>query len=250
MDCSTPGFPVLHYLPEFAQTHVHWVGDAIQSSHPLLSPSPPTFNLSQHQGLFQCVGSSHQVAKVYGASVSASVLPINIQDLFPLGLTGLISLQFRGLSGVFSSTTVRRHQFLSAQPFLLSSSHMTRGKSIALTIWIFVGKVMSLLFNTLSRFVIAFLPRVKSLLISWLQSPSTVILEPKKIKCVTVSIVSPSMCCKVMGPDAMIFVFWMLSFKPALLELSSIISSWILAEVMALHVHTTPFLSVHLLMNT
>ena len=71
MDCSTPGFPVLHHLPEFAQIHAHWIGDAIQPSHPLLSPSP-AFNLSQHQGLFQWVSSSHQVAKVLG--VSASVL--------------------------------------------------------------------------------------------------------------------------------------------------------------------------------
>ena len=91
---------------------------------------------------------------------------------------------------------------------------MTAGKTIALTRWIFVGKVMSLLFNMLSRFVIAFLLRSKCLLISWLQSPSAVILEPKKRKSVTVSIVSPCICHEVMGPDAMILVFWMLSFKP------------------------------------
>ena len=87
--------------------------------------------------------------------------------------------------------------------------------TIALTIWIFVSKVMSLHFNMLSRFVIVFLPRNKCLLISWLQSPSAVILEPRKIKSVTVSIVSPSICPEVMGPDAFIFVFWMLSFMPA-----------------------------------
>ena len=92
---------------------------------------------------------------------------------------------------------------------------MTIGKTTALTIWTFVGKVMSLLFNMLSRCVITLLSRSKCLLISWLPSPSTVILEPKKIKSVTVSIVSPSICHEVMGPDAMIFVFWMLSFKPA-----------------------------------
>ena len=97
----------------------------------------------------------------------------------------------------------------------LSHPYMTTGKTIALTILAFVGKVMSLLFNMLSRFVIAFLPRSRCLLISWLQSLSTVILEPKKIKSFTVSIVSPSICHEVMGPDAMIFVFWMLSFKPA-----------------------------------
>ena len=92
---------------------------------------------------------------------------------------------------------------------------MTTGKTIALTIWTFVGKVISLLFNILSRLVITFLPRSKCLLISWLQSPSAVILEPKKIKSLTVSIVSPSICHEVMEPDAMILVFRMLSFKPA-----------------------------------
>ena len=114
MDCSTPGLPVHHQLPDLAQSHVHWVSDAIQPSHPLSSsPSPPTFNLSQHQGLFKWVSSSHQVAKVFGASVSASVLPMNIQDWFPLGLTGGISLQSEGLSRFFSNTTVQKHQFFS-----------------------------------------------------------------------------------------------------------------------------------------
>ena len=93
---------------------------------------------------------------------------------------------------------------------------MTTGNNfIILTIRTFVSKVTSLLFNTLSRFIIAYLPRIKCLLISWLQSPSAVILEPKKIQCVTVTIISPSICHELMGPDAMIFIFWMLSFKPA-----------------------------------
>ena len=96
----------------------------------------------------------------------------------------------------------------------LSYPHMTTGKAIALTRWTFVGKVMSLLFNRLSRLVIAFLPKSKHLLIPWLQSPSAVILEPPKIKSVTVSTVSPSICHEMMGWDAMIFVFWMLSCKP------------------------------------
>ena len=101
---------------------------------------------------------------------------------------------------------------------MVQHSHpcMTTGKTIALTRWTFVGKVMSLLFNTLSRFVVVLLLRSKCLLTSWLQSPSAVILEPKKIKSVTVSIVFPSICHEVMGPDAMILVFWMLSFKPAI----------------------------------
>ena len=96
----------------------------------------------------------------------------------------------------------------------LSHPYMTSRKTIAFTRWTFVGKVMSLLFNMLSRLVIAFLPRSKHLLISWLQSPSAVILEPKKIKSLTVSIVSPCICHEGMGPDAMISVFGMLSFKP------------------------------------
>ena len=96
----------------------------------------------------------------------------------------------------------------------LSHSYMTTGKNIALSKWTFVGKVMSLLFNRLPRLVITFLPRNKCLLISWLQSPSAVIMEPPKIKSTTVFTVSPSICHEVMGPDAMILVFWMLSFKP------------------------------------
>ena len=109
-----------HHLLEFTQTYVHWVGNAISPSHPLSSPSP-AFNLSQHQSfpvnrLFTSGGPS------IGTSASASVLPINIQGWFPLGLTGLISLLSKGLSRVFSSTTVQRHQFFDAQPFLLSNS--------------------------------------------------------------------------------------------------------------------------------
>ena len=96
----------------------------------------------------------------------------------------------------------------------LSHPNMTTGKTIALTRWTFVGKVMSLVFNMLSRLVITFFPRSKRLLISWLQSPSAVTLEPKKIKYDTVSTVSPSISHEVMGQDAMIFIFWMLSFKP------------------------------------
>ena len=111
--------------------------------------------------------------------------------------------------------------FLTVQ---LSHPYMTTGKTIALTIWAIVGKVISLLFNMLSRFIIAFLPRSKCLLISWLQSPSAVILEPKKIKSVSVSTFSPFICPEVMGLDAMIFIFWMLNFKPAF-SLSSFTSS-------------------------
>ena len=115
MDCSTPGLPVHRQLPEFTQTHVHWViGNAIQPSYLLPSLSSPAFNLSHNKGLFQWVSSSHQVANI-GVSASISVLPMNIQDWFPLGWTGWISLQSKGLSRVFSNTTVQKHQFFSAQ---------------------------------------------------------------------------------------------------------------------------------------
>ena len=124
-DCSMPCFPVHHQLPELAQTHVHWVGDAIQPSHPLSSPSPPVFNLSQHQGLFQSVSSLYQVAKVLKLQLQhQSFQWMNIQDWFPLGLTGLISLQSKGPSRVFSNTTVQKHQFFSAQLSLWSNSHI------------------------------------------------------------------------------------------------------------------------------
>ena len=138
---------------------------------------------------------------------------MNTQDWSLLEWTRWISLQSKGLSRVFSNTTVQKHQFFGAQLSSQSNSHvhMTTGKTIALTRRTFVGKVISLLLNMLSRLVINFLPRTKCLLISWLQSPSAVILEPPKIRSNTVS---PSVSHEVVGPDAMIFLFWMLSFKP------------------------------------
>ena len=128
---------------------------------------------------------------------------MNTQVWPPLEWTGWISLQSKGLSRVFSNTTVQKHQFFGAQLSSQSNSYpyMTTGKTIALTRWTFVGKVMSLLLNMLSRLVITFLPRSKRLLISWLKSPSAVILEPSKIKSDTVSTVCPSICHEVMGPD-------------------------------------------------
>ena len=117
MDCSMPGLLVHHQLPELAQTHVHWVGDALQPSHPLSSPSPPAFNLSQHQGLFQWVSSSHLVAKVLEFQLQDQSFQWTFRtDRSPLGLTGWISLQSKGLSRAFSKTTVQKHQFFGAQP--------------------------------------------------------------------------------------------------------------------------------------
>ena len=123
MDCSMPGFPNQHQLLELAQTHVHHIGDAIQPSYYLSSPSPPACNISQQQDLFQWVSSSYQVAKA-GASASTSVLPMNIQGWLPLGLTGLISLLSKGLSRVFSNTTVQKHQFFGAQLFFIVQLYM------------------------------------------------------------------------------------------------------------------------------
>ena len=120
MDCSKPGFPVLCYLPEFTQTHVHWVGDVIQLFYPLSYSSSPAFNLFQLQGLFLFASGDQST----GASASPSVLPMNIQDWFPLGLIGLSSLQSKGLSRVFSNTTVWKHQFFGIQPSLWSNSHI------------------------------------------------------------------------------------------------------------------------------
>ena len=172
-----PGFSVVHYLLRFPHIHVHWVGDAIYFilCHPL-------FLLPWASGSFPMSWLFISSDQSFGASASATVLPMKIQDCFPLGLIGLISLQSKD-SWVFN-TTVQKHQFFGSQSSLRSNSHlyMTTGKTIALAIQTFVGKVMALLFNKVSRFVIAFLPRSKCLLISWLSPLSAVILESKKIK--------------------------------------------------------------------
>ena len=189
MNCSKPGLPVHHKPPESTQTHAHRVGDAIQPSHPL-STSPPAPNPSQHQGLFQWVNSSCEVAQYW--SFSFSISPSNEHP-------GLISFRMDWLDLLAVQGTLKSLlQHSSKAPILLHSAfftvqlshpYMTTGKTIALTRWAFVDKVMSLLFNMLSRLVITFLPRSKCLLISWLQSPSTVILEPPKIKSDTVTTV-------------------------------------------------------------
>ena len=118
MDHSKSGLPVHHQLPESIQTHVYWVGDAIQQPHPLLSPSPPTFNLSQLHCLLKWVSCLHQVAKVLNFQLQhQSVLPMNIQGWSPLGRTGWISLvgESKGLSRVLSNTAVQKHQFFGTQ---------------------------------------------------------------------------------------------------------------------------------------
>ena len=180
-----PGLPVHHKLLEFTQTHVHWVGDAIQPSHPLLSPSPPTFNLSQHQ-----VFSSDSVLWIRWPQYwSFSISPSNAYSeliSFRLDWMDLLAVQRNSLEKTPQESSqhhTSKASILWCSAFFivqLSHPYMTTGKTIALTRWILVGKVMPLLLNKLSRLVIHFLARSKCLLISWLQSPSAVILEPPK----------------------------------------------------------------------
>ena len=208
---------LLHYLLEFAQIYLNWVGFAISPSCPLspllLLPSifPSIRVFSSESAL--CI----RWPKYW--SFSFSISPSN-------EYSGLISfrmdwLDFLTVQGSLKSLLQHHNSkasILQCSSFLmvhLSHPYMTTGETIALIIRTFVSKAMSLLFNTPSRFVIAFLPKRNCLSVSWLQSLSAVILEPKKIKSVTASTFFPSVCHEVMGLDAMILVFWMLSFKPA-----------------------------------
>ena len=186
-----------------------WCHQTISSSVIPFFPQLQSFPASGSFQKSQFIASGGQSI---GVSASASVLPMNIKDSFPLRWTGWNSLHSKGLKSLLrhhsSKASILWHSaFLIVQ---LSHSYMTTAKTIALTRCTFVGKVMSLLFNMLYRLVITFLPRYKRLLISWLQSPSAMILEPRKIKSATVSTVSPSICHEVMGSDATILVFWML----------------------------------------
>ena len=146
MDCSTPEFPVHHRLPVLTQTHVHQVDDASQPSHLLLSPSPPTFNLSQYQGLFKRISSLHQVAKVLELQHHSFQWIFKVDFLKDWVVWS--PYYPRDSSRVFSSIPIQKHQFFSTQPFFmvqLSHPYTTTGKTIALTIQIFVGKEMALL---------------------------------------------------------------------------------------------------------
>ena len=174
IDCSSPDFPILHQLPDLAQTHAHQVGDAIQ---PLSSPSPSVFNLSLHQGLFHESVLHIRWPKYW--SFNFSISPSNEYSGLISFRIDLFDLSVQGTHHHSSKASIlQRSAFFMVQH---SHSYMTTGKTIALTTWTFVGKVTSLLFDMLSRLVIAFLPKSKHLLISWLQSSSAVILEPKKI---------------------------------------------------------------------
>ena len=210
MNHSTPGLPVHHQLPEFTQTHIHRVSDAIQPSYPLSSPSllPP---ISPSIRVF-CNESTLRMRWPKYWSFSFSISPSKeIPGLISFRMDWLDLLAVRGTLKSLLQHHSSKASILQRSAFTVQLSHpyMTTGKTIALTRRTFVGKVMSLLFNMLFRLVITFFPRSKRLLISWLQSPSVVILEPRKIKSDTVS---PSISHEVVGLDAMIFVFWMLSF--------------------------------------
>ena len=181
MNCSKQGFPVHHQFLELAQTHVHWVDDAIQPSHLLSSPSPPAFNRSQHQGLFKWVSSLHQVTKYYSFSFSLSPSS-EYWGLISFRKEWFDLLAIQGtLKSLLQHHSSKASGLQSSAFFIVQLSHpyMTTEKTIALTRWTFVDKGMSLLFNMLFRLVTAFLPRSKRLLISWLQSLSAVILESK-----------------------------------------------------------------------
>ena len=183
MNCSTPGLPGYHQLLEFTQSHAHWV----QWCHPAISSSVVPFSSCPQalpgSGSFPMNQFFTWGGQSTGISASTSVLPMHTQGWSPLRCTGWIrcsSRKFQESSPIPQSKSInfQHTAFFTVQ---LSHPYMTTGKPIALTSWTFVGKVMSLLFNMLSRLVITFVPRSKHFLISWLQSPAAVILEPPKI---------------------------------------------------------------------
>ena len=214
MDCSMPGLPVHHQLPEPTQTYDHRFSDAVQPFHPLSSPSP-AFNLSQHQGLSNESVLCIRWPKYW--SFSFSINPSNeYSGLISFRIEGFDHLAVQWLSRVFSSTIIQKCQFFGAQPSS-SSSYICTWLLEKPQLWLYMDLSQQSdvsAFNMLCRFVIAFLPKSKFLLISWMQSMSAVILEPPKKASFTVSIISPFICHQVMGLDAIIFIFWILSFKP------------------------------------
>ena len=186
MDCSTPGLPVHHQLPELTQTHVYWVGDAIQPSHPLSSPSSSCLQSFPALGSFQMSQFFTSDGQNIGVSASAenfSSASSEYSGLISFRMDWLDLLAIQGILKSLLQHHSSKASILQCSAFSivqLLHPYITTGKTIALTRWTFVGKVRSLLFNMLSRLVKTFLPRSKHLLISWLQSPSAVILEPKK----------------------------------------------------------------------
>ena len=182
MDCTMPGLPVLYHFPEFTQIHVHWVGDAVKPSHPLLSLSPPA-SIFPSIRVFSFESVLHIRWPKYW-SFSFNISPSNEHPrLISFRMDWLDLLAVQGTLKRLLQCHSSKASILWCSAFFivqLSHPYMTTGKTIALTRWTFVSKVMSMLFNKLSRLVKTFLPRYKRLFISRLQSPSAVILEPKK----------------------------------------------------------------------
>ena len=222
MDSTVPALPVLHHLSECTQTHVHWVGDSIQPSHPLSSPSPPALNLFQHQGLFQWVSSSNQVANLLELQHQSFQWIFRVYFLYDWLVWSPCCPLMSLLQLHSSKASVLQHSAF----FMVQFSHpyRTSGKTIALTMWTFVLKVMSLLFKALSRFFIVFLTSIRHLLISWVQSLSAVILKPKKTKSVTISICFPISLPWSDGTDVYVVssaVAFLLQFVPAFFSVSA-----------------------------
>ena len=218
MDCNTPGLPVHHQLQSLLKLMP--IELVMPSNHLILCRLlllPPSIIRVFSDELDLHIRWPEYWSFSFSVSFS-SEHPVLIS--FRMDWLDLLAVQ--GTLKSFLQHHSSEASILQCSAFFivqLSHPYMTTGKTIALTRWIFVDKVMSLLFYMLSRFIITFLPRSKHPLISWLQSPSAVILEPPKIKSITVSTVSTSICHDMMGPDAMILVFWMLSFKPTFLLL-------------------------------
>ena len=198
--------------PRVYSNSCHWVSDAVQPSYPLSSPCPPAFNLSQNQGFFFFSNKLVLCIKwpeywSFSFSISPSIAYSGLIS-FRMDWLDLLAVQ-ETLKGLLQQHSLKASILQCSVFFVFQLSHpyITTGKNIALTRQTFLSKIMSLLFNMVTRLVITFLSKSNRLLISWLQSPSAVILKPKKIKAVTVSTVSPSICHKMMGPDDMILVF-------------------------------------------
>ena len=209
MNRTKPGLPVHHQLPEFTQTHAHGVGDAIQPSFILCCPLLLLPSSFPSISVFSCESAFHFRWPNYW-SFSFSISPSNEHPgLISFRMDWLDFLAVQGLKSLLQHHSSKASIFQCSAFFVvqLSYPYMTTEKTIALTRWTFLGKVMSLFFNMLSRLVITFLPRSKCLFISLLQFPSAVILEPRKINLATVSTVSPSICHEVMGPNVTILVF-------------------------------------------
>ena len=225
MDCNTPGFPVNHQFSEFTQTHVHWVSDTIQPPHPLSAHLLPSIIPSNR------VFSNELVFHIRWPKYRSFSFNINPSNEY----SGLISFRMDWLNLLADQGTLKsllqqyssRASTLQCSAFFifqLSHPHMTTGKTTALTRSTFVGKLMSLLFNMLSRMVITFLQWAS--VFNFMQSPSALILQPPKIKSVTFYNALSSIWHEVMEPDAMIFVFWMLSFKPTFYSINAKKSTW------------------------